>query len=188
MKLKTINVANILRDYKDYEWIYQGVGFLRAYLDDEKVFRLHLWHPDIQVPDVGYIHTHNWDFTSRVVAGQIVNKTFMVRMDPEGVYYRDSIVPGLGTLVGHPERCTLEPLNQMLYMGGYFYHEKAETVHTIKLVGMCISVIERNFTRPKAVYSFRHRAEKWKDTKARPATEQELAHYIPQFKELLCKT
>lgn len=182
MKLTKIKVEDILRDYKNYEWVHQGVGFLRTYLDKKEKFRLHLWHPEIQVQSVEHIHTHNWDFTSRVVAGLLINKQFEVKIDPEGKYWRDTL-----GMLGLPVRCTLVSSSNRKYKKGDLYFERAETAHTVQLLGPCISIIERNFVEPEKVFSFRHINEKWADTIARPATEKELDYYIPQFKEMLCK-
>lgn len=185
MRLENIDVAYILKNYDCFEWVHQGVGFLRAYLDVEKEDRLHLWHPGIQIEGISYIHTHNWNFTSVIVAGGLINVHYGIKMNPGGEYVMEAIDTTTGKVIGHPERCNLEVIHKIIAKRGDLYFEDAEVIHTIQLVSKCISVIKRDFVEPKHTYSFRHIHEPWANVQARPATEAELSYYIPQFKEML---
>jgi hypothetical protein len=52
-----------------------GLGFIQIKLDDRR--RMHFWHPDLtaDTPDEE-LHDHRYDFTSRVVLGEITHETF----------------------------------------------------------------------------------------------------------------
>lgn len=61
----------------DSRWSTQGFGMARIYLDDTRNLRLNIWHSALAVPglspETGMVHTHPWDFTSRIIAGRLSN-------------------------------------------------------------------------------------------------------------------
>jgi len=184
MKLEDIDVKRVLEEYKNYDWIIQGAGLLRTYLDGEGAFRLHLWSPDIKIPGLEYIHTHRWDFVSRVIAGKLTNVHYADHPHPDGEFVKEAITPD-GVVIGFPERCRLERYARRTHNAGDQYYEQAEVVHTVRLTEKCITVIHRRNFHNKPVYSFRHINEGWANAKARPASKIDLEHYIPQFKEMI---
>lgn len=72
-------VKNLLERHSDREcdgWSYQGFGMYRLYLT--RAVRLHVWMPDDAVPNVSTIHNHPWDFTSKILVGEMTNKKYEV--------------------------------------------------------------------------------------------------------------
>jgi len=73
MIIDQVLLRSILRNHKSYEWTFQGFGMIRTYLDDQKRWRLNVWHPKMRTHGVSDIHDHPWSFTSHVLVGRIKN-------------------------------------------------------------------------------------------------------------------
>jgi hypothetical protein len=64
----------------------QDIGLLSLRLDDRRESRLHVWDPTGTVlRDDPPIHDHPYDFTSRVIAGDMTNTLYEV--DPAGAEF-----------------------------------------------------------------------------------------------------
>lgn len=74
MELTHLLVKKILEKANAYDWSLQGFGMLRLYLD--KNTRLHVWHNKYMVPNVSLLHTHPWNFTSRIICGSLFNEIY----------------------------------------------------------------------------------------------------------------
>lgn len=76
--------ANVLRlqDLKDLalannaEPYWFGLGFIQLKLSDR--YRIHFWLPEIPHPEREEIHNHRYDFTSTVLAGELVHQVYHV--------------------------------------------------------------------------------------------------------------
>lgn len=85
-------VRTILTHAEAFPWRMQDVGLLGLWLDDRREHRLHLWAPE-EVADDPPIHDHPFDFTSTVVAGELVNTRYLeCASGPE--YVRERYVVG----------------------------------------------------------------------------------------------
>lgn len=58
-------------DVKPY---YFGLGFIQMKLNDRE--RIHFWHPKFQPMEPEETHNHRYDFTSKILSGQIVHETW----------------------------------------------------------------------------------------------------------------
>ena len=82
--VESILVRNILEHPSDYPWRMQDIGLLGLRLDDRREYRLHLWDPAHCVGDPP-VHDHPYDFTSLVIAGELVNTRY--DRAPDGTEY-----------------------------------------------------------------------------------------------------
>ncbi len=79
-------VSVILQHAEDYSWTMQDIGLLGLRLDDHREFRLHVWDPTCStVGDDPPIHDHPCDFTSTIVAGEMINTRY--ELDPAGTEF-----------------------------------------------------------------------------------------------------
>jgi hypothetical protein len=62
----------------------QDIGLMGLRLDDQREYRIHVWDPSYSVGDPP-IHDHPYDFTSRVIAGELTNTLYAE--DPAGDNY-----------------------------------------------------------------------------------------------------
>jgi hypothetical protein len=69
-------VRNILEHAADYSWRMPDIGVLALRLDDRREYRLHVWDPESAVGDPP-VHDHPFDFTSTVIAGELVNTRYV---------------------------------------------------------------------------------------------------------------
>jgi hypothetical protein len=77
-------VFTILRHAEDFPWRMQDIGLMGLRLDDQREYRIHVWDPSYSVGDPP-IHDHPYDFTSRVIAGELTNTLYAE--DPAGDNY-----------------------------------------------------------------------------------------------------
>ena len=68
-------VFTILRHAEDLPWRLQDIGLMSLRLDDRRQHRLHLWCADAHAEDPP-VHDHPYDFTSRIVVGQLTNTRY----------------------------------------------------------------------------------------------------------------
>jgi hypothetical protein len=79
-------VATILRHAEDFPWTLQDIGLLGLRLNERREFRLHVWDPTYSiVGDDPPIHDHPYDFTSTIIAGEMINTRYQV--DPAGTEF-----------------------------------------------------------------------------------------------------
>lgn len=140
--LSKSDVHDILVNCDDYEWSLQGLGMLRLYLDD--VTRLHIWDDRFRVRNVSQMHTHPWNFSSRVIAGEVTNLIF--EEDERGSRYkRQKIRCGEGGgLVGNWDTVNLLP-KAKTYSEGDTYSELAHEIHISRPERGTVTIIEREF-------------------------------------------
>jgi len=167
----------ILDKYEDYQWSVQGFGMLRAYLDPEQIFRIHVWIPSVlRVDQVSDLHDHPWDFQSKVVWGELINRRYEVKPNPLGVHRRQLMQPGVGAkLIGDPQPCDLLQVQEETYFTGGFYSQKADEIHRTEVPTTAISIIKRRFrkTRERA-YTFHQGGRPWVSAKPRPSNHEEV--------------
>jgi hypothetical protein len=77
-------VRTILEHPADHPWKIQDIGVLGLWLDDRREYRLHVWNPDGAIGEP-VVHDHPFDFTSTVIAGELVNTRYVE--DPSGAEY-----------------------------------------------------------------------------------------------------
>lgn len=60
-----------------------GLGFVQLKLDEDR--RLHFWHPSAgQITPEEELHDHRYDFTSRVLAGEMIHEVWDWHPDADG--------------------------------------------------------------------------------------------------------
>jgi hypothetical protein len=170
-------VKHTLQNYSLYDgWSLQGFGMLRLYLS--KDVRLHVWDKRFQVPNVSLIHTHPWDFTSRIVVGVMRNTRFMEgRGNP---HMKSQIGCGVGGgLVGTPERVSLIGGFPERFSGGGVYHQRATEIHASDYDDGTVTVVTRAVRGdPDHADVYWPDGEQWVSAEPRPATPDEVASII----------
>ncbi len=93
LRLDQTLVRAILEHPAEFPWKLQDIGVLALRLDDRREYRLHVWDPANGVADPPPVHDHPFDFTSTVIAGELVNTRYVE--DPDGrEYLRERYSPG----------------------------------------------------------------------------------------------
>lgn len=84
-------IRDLLEHPAGHAWRMQELGLLAVWLDDERSYRLHVWDPG-GAPGEPPIHDHPFDFTSTVIAGELVNTRYVERGDGTE-YLRERYAP-----------------------------------------------------------------------------------------------
>lgn len=173
------DVKEILAHPFDYKWTLQGFGMLRAYLDPDEIERIHIWDTNSAVPDVSLIHNHPWDFESRVFFGKMMNSRYSISKDTEGGYVAADIRTGEGGgLVGDPYPVRISVLSVEMIKAEQRYRQTASEFHESYPTPGTVTVIKRNFTRPRDYATVCWNTPEWVSAEPRPATREEVEHFI----------
>lgn len=133
-------------------WRAHGIGMLRTYLDEERLFRLNLWHRDMLTPNISTMHTHPWTLHSEVVAGRLTN----IRWDRVGeldigawAYVEDRIPCGNVSdpefaLKGEARTVYLRPRAPEVILPGKTYSQQPEEIHTTEFVDGTATIMQRD--------------------------------------------
>lgn len=174
-------INGILAHPFDREWSIQGFGMLRTYLDDEHTERLHIWDVDTAVEDVSTIHDHPWDFTSRIVRGEIRNQRFVMHDPASGhpEFFSARIRCGEGGgLVSEPARVTICSQGVERYEAGGTYSMLAPELHESFPSQGAVTVISRSFHADRDIATVCWRTGDWISAEPRLATRSEVEHFI----------
>lgn len=175
-------VRPILERPFNREWSLQGFGMLRTYLDNDRIWRLHIWTHDHAVDNVSTIHTHPWDFKSTIIAGEVKNQRFkrLNNPRPDAPFvkrYQEQLIkcgPG-GCAISSPEPVALFAFGEERYREGASYQQKAEEIHRSMPQDGTVTIIERVFgSNVDDAYVFFPDGEEWVSAEPRDATRQEI--------------
>lgn len=170
-------VDDILADPTKHEWTVQGFGFIRCYLDRDRVQRLNIWDPTQATDEVSTIHDHPWDFGSRIIYGTLHNQRFVSQ--PSGELYNFSLLkPGEGGhLIGTPGKMRLNAQPLETYNAGDTYSQTRKELHESTPEPGCVTVITRQF-HEQDIATVCWRAGEWVSAEPRPATLGEIAYFV----------
>lgn len=174
-------------------WSWQGLGMFRLYLSRE--VRLHVWAPATAAPNVSTIHSHPWDFESKIVFGRMTDMRYRIARLPSEVehdprvsdgsltyrpeaFHEQTIVCGPGgCAVGTPRDVLLLPdgVASGLYQAGEGYAMKAAELHESLPESGTVTIIRRTFHADTEHAHVYHRAgTPWVSAEPRAATAQEV--------------
>lgn len=173
-------VRALLENPLDLPWETQGLGMLRLRLAD--CCRLHVWDPEARIADVAKVHNHARDFTSLVIAGEMIN-----RVGEEGMrgatYYRGelSCCGADAKIVGTPQQVRLAFTTQAVGPGSTYSLRRSQ-IHASAPAPGTVTVIHREevpSTSRETVLVFWPAylgAQGWVSAAPRKATPREIEH------------
>jgi hypothetical protein len=184
------DIRDILVHHEDYPWTLQGFGMLRTYLGADQVHRLHIWDARYRVEKVSPIHDHPWDFTSQVIAGELINQRYTSGHRYEG--YVDDIYKTVSIRCGEGG-CALSPITRSIlhraqpehYLSGDTYSQVATELHESLPQDGTVTVISRVFGPDRDLARvFWRGTEGWVSAEPRPATTEEVKAIVTNALDL----
>jgi hypothetical protein len=171
----------ILQHPLDYKWSIQGFGMLRLYLTDN--IRLHIWNSQFAVPNVSVIHTHPWDFESKIIVGCITNYRYFRQKDQtknskEYKYATIKCGVGGGIIKGELgpkiETAYLLEVEPEVYSEGDTYNQLANEIHKSVPIDGTVTIVIREF-KPDTEHAlvFWEKGD-WVSAEPRVATQEEI--------------
>jgi len=172
-------VRHILEHPHEFEWIVQGFGMLRTYIEgpgDPKKFRLNVWDSALAVPSVSIIHDHPWHFTSWIVNGSFRNIRYVEDYYNGDPYECMTIVTGEGGgPVGLSAPTDLYAMPTEHYKTGDTYHQEAMEVHASYPEDGTVTLNDRTRVGDgERALVFWPKGQKWGDAIPRKATLLEI--------------
>jgi hypothetical protein len=178
-EITTKLVQNMLEHPARYDWTLQGLGMLRTYLDSDRTLRLHVWTEAGANEGVSELHTHPWDFTSLVIAGEVINRIYIKEHGISGdkEWQEQTIKCGEGGgLVGEPAIVELSEMPITRYRDGATYSQFASQIHQSSPADGTVTVIKRVFGEDtEHAYVYFPVGAEWVTAEPRLATEDEVA-------------
>lgn len=179
MKTKLISnlVENILTNNFNYVWSKQGLGMMRAYINDN--LRLHIWHRDLIVPKVSSIHTHPFSFKSYIVCGSLQNINYLESNNGLPTHKKQLIQCGAnGCLIGEPTFIKLVRNNVKTYSNGDTYKQDSNEIHTVNFLDGTVTLCDRTFNKDtESAFVYYDRLQNFVDAKPTTATPEEVKKY-----------
>jgi len=164
-------VSTILQHAEDYPWRMQDIGLLGLRLDDRREFRLHVWDPTYSVVDDDPpIHDHPYDFTSEIIAGEMINSRYEV--DPAGTEFtRFRYVPSdESSRIADTVRLSGTATT---YTEGGCYQQCAPELHDSRQQPGTVSIIRCTF-RDVPRLTVCRKSRDWVSGQSRSATSEEV--------------
>lgn len=186
MGLKTIlqTAYRALRNPEEFEWSVQGFGMLRAYLDAEQKYRIHVWSALLRRPGMtescSDIHTHPWHFASKVLWGAHLNIRYAWEPNDAGIFCRQLMVPGPGAhMLQSPKRGHLYEIGHDALVAGDSYAQKFDEIHRAIFFDGSATVITRiRGDLPDEAYTFFREASPWVSAEPESCSTRDAAEII----------
>lgn len=170
----------------------QGFGMMRTYLDEDKEWRLNIWHSSLRVPNVSTIHDHPWHFDSWVVSGKFYNNRFVVfdrpghhpQVTDQEMDYMTIRTGEGGGPTGEIKTCYLSRQPTEFYKAGDRYKQEASEVHETRYEDGAVTLnYRRRVGTGEHARVFWPHGQGWVDAEPRPATPQEVQGVLASVRE-----
>lgn len=171
------DVRLILENASSYHWTLQGFGMLRLYM---KGYRLHVWSDNHKVNSVSEMHTHPWNFTSKIIAGTLQNHIYKtgIPSGPGEWMYQQKIKCGEGGgLTGERERKYVFLETVDIYYEGDSYNQRFDEIHVSNPADGAVTLVERKVPEnvsPDHAYVYYPVGTEWVSAEPRKATNAEV--------------
>ncbi len=164
-------VRTVLEHAADYAWTTQDIGLLGLRLDDRREYRLHVWDPGSSVGEPP-VHDHPFDFTSTVVAGELVNTRY--EEDPFGDEYRRERYSPPDEDLRRTDTVRLSGTATTLRAGDR-YSQLAHELHDSRQLPGTVTIMRRTFHEVAELTVCRRGEGTWVSGQSRPAAPEEVA-------------
>jgi hypothetical protein len=172
-------VLTILRHAEDFPWRMQEIGLMGLRLDDQREYRIHVWDPTYNVGDPP-IHDHPYDFTSKVIAGEMTNTRYVA--DPEG----DEYIRCHYSLPTEDQRWSdtvrLSATPETVAQDGE-YRQLAHELHASWQRPGTVTVIRCSWSEPRELTVCLRDEGSWRSGHARDATRDEIKAFTTKALE-----
>lgn len=172
-------IRNLLHNPYGVRWTVQGFGMLRCYFEEDKRFRLNVWHSALAVKNVSTIHDHPWHLRSYIIAGEMRNTRYDVQWSvagPVATHRYQKIQTGEGGgPVEEPRHCRLMPRPVEILRPGDWYAQRANEIHLSEYTDGTVTLNERERLEDgEHAYVFWPKDGPWVDAEPREATKLEV--------------
>jgi hypothetical protein len=156
------------------KWRAHGIGFIKAYLDEERTQRINIYHDIFKVPNISLHHDHPWELRSTIVAGQLTNTRYEI-VERGSELYRCGIIncANFRGLEGEVGTVALRARGEEVYGPGSRYRQLPDEIHATTAVNGTVTIMERtDFTPEGTARIFWPDGSEWVDaTRALDAGE-----------------
>jgi len=163
-------VGTILRHAEDFPWRINSIGLLGLRLDERRECRLHVWDPTFSDGEPP-VHDHPYDFTSTIIAGEMVNTRY--QEDAGGEEYVRFRYPPADETVRRSDTVKLSATATTITEGGE-YRQVAHELHASAQRPGTVTVIRCAWVEVAELTVCLRDANSWRSGQARDATRDEI--------------
>lgn len=140
--IRTIGDIDLEKLKKQHQRLYYfGLGFIQLKIDE--TYRLHFYTnklPSI----VDSVHNHRYDFSSRILKGEFINKIYSLTKGDSHVVENESCNIDVVGFDKNSKSCSLVLEQENRYRQGDEYRMRYEQFHQVEPVGEVITVLSRS--------------------------------------------
>jgi hypothetical protein len=172
-------VLTMLQHAEDFPWRMQDIGLMSLRLDDRREYRLHVWDPSYWVGEPP-IHDHPYDFTSTIIAGELINTRYEV--DSSGdEYVRFLYSPGAES-ERRSDKVRLSS-TATTFTGGDDYRQLAHELHASWQQPGTVTAIRCSWVEASELTVCVRDEESWQSAQGRDATHEEIKNFTAKALE-----
>jgi hypothetical protein len=125
-------------------WRRHGIGFIKAYLDEEKTLRVNVYNKRFLTPNITIHHTHPWHLVSRILSGELENTRY-----ERTAYGMDRYLEGVihcanyNGIEGTPRLVKLGVVSVEKLPAGAAYVQSAKEIHKTEAKDGTVTLMER---------------------------------------------
>lgn len=146
-------VLDVLKHADERLWIGHGLGFMKLALPNYA--RIHIWDDRLLKEGASPVHNHPWGFTSHVISGVLINRTYRTRREPPfTTHKKGQLVCGSGWTCKEIEEVMLLAQDDKIFGGpgsididGGHYAQVASEIHETIATNGTITYLERAMVR-----------------------------------------
>jgi hypothetical protein len=168
--LNKVLVRTILEHAQDYPWKMQEIGLLGLRLDDRREYRLHVWDPGYS-DDEPPVHDHPFDFTSRVIVGEMTNTRY--QESDSGIEF-NRIRYAAGDEATRRSDTVRLSASRSTVREGDNYSQVAHELHDSRQVPGTVTIIRMEAKDVSELTVCRRSESTWISGRSRPATSDEV--------------
>lgn len=131
----------------ELDWRGHGIGFMKAYLNAERTWRINVYHEMLRVPGISIMHDHPWGLQSHVRAGQLTNMRWhrANKKSQGAVSFNEGRIncAKYAGLEGTPQIVSLVKERREIYHASGFYQQNPEEIHETIAINGTVTLLER---------------------------------------------
>lgn len=125
-------------------WRMHGIGFIKAYVDEERTQRVNIYNKRFLTPNITIHHDHPWHLMSRILAGELTNTRY-ARTAYGNDFFWEGVIncANYKGVEGHPRLVKLWEVYTEKLPAGTAYVQSAREIHATEAIDGTVTLMDR---------------------------------------------
>lgn len=130
-------------------WRMHGIGFIKAYVNEEKTLRVNVYNKRFITPNITIHHDHPWHLVSRILSGELTNVRYEREelsggfVTPNQFYEGTISCANFNGIEGAQHIVYLDERSREVYPAGAAYVQSAAEIHMTEARDGTVTLMER---------------------------------------------